>query len=244
MSLLEHEVAGGGPELLLLHAGIADMRMWDPQWHALAERFRVLRCDLRGFGGSAPPTEPYSHVDDLVALLRHVDFAAPAVIGASFGGKVAIDLATAYPDLVPALVLAAPALADHEWSAETERLAAEEEKALERGDVDAALEAGLRMWLADGSLREVVAPMMRRALELELSAEAEEIEPAAPELADLRARTLVLTGDRDLPDFRAIAERIAAEAADTRAEELAGAGHLLTLEQPEEFLRRALEFLA
>ncbi|MEX2195648.1 MAG: alpha/beta hydrolase [Thermoleophilaceae bacterium] len=243
MTVLHHEPAGAGRELLLVHAGVADMRMWEPQWGALAERFRVLRCDLRGFGGSPPGDAPYSHVGDLVELLDHVGFRSPAVIGASYGGKVAIDLALAEPERVSALVLAAPALADHDWSEQAEAFDAAEEEALERGDIDAAVELNLRTWVGVEALHETVAPMTRRAFELQLDAGAEELEPPAARLAGLRAPTLVLVGDRDLPDFGAIAQRIAAEAPGARTDVLPGAAHLLTMERPGEFLTRALAFL-
>lgn len=213
--------------------------MWDAQWPALAARFRVLRCDLRGFGGSPIGDAPYSNVDDLVELLDQAGFAAPAVIAASFGGKVAIDLALAHPERVSALVLAAPALADHDWSEQAEAFDAAEEEALERGDLDAAVELNVRTWRLD----DAALPMLRRALELQLAAQAEEIEPPPARLSELLAPALVLVGDRDLPDFPAIARRIAAEAPDARAEEVPGAAHLLTIERPDEFLRLALAFL-
>lgn len=220
------------------------MRMWDPQWEALCARHRVLRCDLRGFGASPPPAEPWSHVDDLVALLDATGMASVAVVGASFGGAVAIDLALAHPERVRALVLAAPALAGHDWSEAAEAFDAAETEALARGDLDAAVELNLRTWIADPAVRAAVEPMTRRALELQLAAEAEPAEPPPPDLSRLAAPALVLYGDRDLPDFGEIARRIAAEAPDARAEALPGAGHLLTLERPDAFLRRALAFLA
>lgn len=242
--MLHHELAGSGRELLLVHAGVADMRMWQPQWAELTARFRVLRCDLRGFGGSPLDGLPYSHAADLVELLDHVGFERPAVIGASFGGKVAIDLALEHPELVSALVLAAPPLADHDWSDQAEAFAAEEEQALERGDIDAAVEINVRTWVGMEALQDTVGAMTRRGFELQLDGGAEEIEPPAARLGELRVPALVLVGDGDLPDFGAIARRIAAEAPEARAEVVAGAAHLLTMEQPGEFLRRALDYLA
>src|SRR5690606_11396205 len=50
---LYYEVAGSGPALVLIHAGIADCRMWDEQFAALAARYRVVRYDQRGYGQSS-----------------------------------------------------------------------------------------------------------------------------------------------------------------------------------------------
>ena len=56
---LHHEVAGSGPAVLLLHAGVGDSRIWDPQFRALTGEFTVIRCDLPGFGRSPLPDEPW-----------------------------------------------------------------------------------------------------------------------------------------------------------------------------------------
>ena len=52
---LHVERTGSGPDVVLIHAGIADSRMWDPQWAAWKTRFALTRLDLRGFGRSGPP---------------------------------------------------------------------------------------------------------------------------------------------------------------------------------------------
>ena len=63
---LYYEVAGAGAPVALAHGFTLDHRMWDEQFSALAERYRVVRYDLRGFGRSEQPTDaPYAHHDDL-----------------------------------------------------------------------------------------------------------------------------------------------------------------------------------
>ncbi len=71
--VISYDVAGHGPDVLLLHSGVCDRRMWDPQWPALSERFRVVRPDLRGFGETPLTPGRFSHADDVVALLDHLD---------------------------------------------------------------------------------------------------------------------------------------------------------------------------
>jgi pimeloyl-ACP methyl ester carboxylesterase len=85
---LFYEIAGGGPPLTLLHGFSLDTRMWDDQCAALAQRYRVLRYDARGFGRSAVPTaERYSHAEDLRALLGYLEIAYTALIGFSLGSR-------------------------------------------------------------------------------------------------------------------------------------------------------------
>ena len=69
MSDLYVEQAGAGSPVVLLHEGIGDSRMWEPQWAAYAERFHVVRFDMRGFGQSPPAIGSFSLSGDLVELL-------------------------------------------------------------------------------------------------------------------------------------------------------------------------------
>ena len=95
------------PDVLLLHAGIADSRMWEPQRIALeAAGRRVLAPDLRGFGSRPLETGPFSYVDDVTSLLS----GPTDVVGCSLGGRIALELALGRPELVARLVLFAPGL--------------------------------------------------------------------------------------------------------------------------------------
>ena len=92
---------------LLLHAGIADSRMWHDQQTPLgAAGFDVLAPDLRGFGERPMGSEPFSHARDVEALLD----GPTVVVGSSLGGRVALELAVLRPDLVERLVLIAPGM--------------------------------------------------------------------------------------------------------------------------------------
>ena len=100
-------------DVLLLHAGIADRRMWAPQIDALeAAGHRVLAPDLPGFGDAAlePPTVDY------VAFAVDLLDGPAAIVGCSFGGRVALEIAGSRPDLVRRLVLVAPGLGSTAWS--------------------------------------------------------------------------------------------------------------------------------
>jgi pimeloyl-ACP methyl ester carboxylesterase len=100
-------------EVLLLHAGIADRRMWESQVAALeAAGHSVLAPDLPGFGDA--PLEPgtIAYVDHAVSLLER-----PAhIVGCSFGGRIALELAVVRADLVEHLVLIGAGLGSWEWS--------------------------------------------------------------------------------------------------------------------------------
>jgi 3-oxoadipate enol-lactonase len=246
--------------LLLLHAGVADSRMWNPIRSRLERGRRVLAPDLLGYGERPLPQGEYSDVDELVVLLDGEGIQRAVVVGASFGGRVAIDLALSHPRRVAALVLAAPGLSGWDWSAETRAFGAHEDELLEKGDVEAAVALNVRTWVdgrgrgpgdVDPAVRELVADMQRRAFELLLDAYAAEPQPherlleppAATRLGELTAPTLVVVGDLDVPDFPRIADRLAAEAPRARVVTLNGVAHLPALERPELFGELVLAFL-
>jgi len=95
----------GTPPLLLIHAGVATLRMWDAQIAALAEHHYVVRYDTRGFGQTETTATPFSDVLDAVAVIDHLGLASVTVIGASRGGRIALDLALDAADRVRAVAV-------------------------------------------------------------------------------------------------------------------------------------------
>ena len=257
---LAYDLSGDGFPVVLVHAGVGDRRLWDPQAGVFAEQYLVVRPDLRGFGESPLPGGPFSYVDDLNALLDHLGIDRAALVGNSFGGKVVIDFALAHPDRVAALVLVDSALSGHESWAASEAFDEEEDALLDAGRLDDAVELNLRTWV-DGTgrdaaevpedLRRRVAEMQRRAFEIVVPAfEASPppgpvgwVEPpAATRLGEIGAPALVVVGSYDVEEFRAISDRLAEEIPGARKAVLPAA-HLPALERPDEFNRLVLDFL-
>ena len=257
MTDLYVEQAGEGPPVVLIHEGIADSRMWEPQWVTWSKRFRMVRFDMRGFGQSPPMVGTFSLAGDLVALLESLELGPAALIGVSLGGGVAMETAIARPDLVSRLVVVAPGLRGFDMSDETKAGWEEEEAALERGDVDAAVEVNMRMWVdgpsrspdeVDPEVRSKVAEMQRRAIEIYLEAgEDGQPQPLAEDwgdrLGEISVPTLVVVGDLDRPEMLEIADRLEAEIPNARRVTIEGAAHVPSMERPDEFDRIVLEFL-
>ncbi len=211
-------------------------------------RRRVTRLDLRGFGRSDLPEGTYSHAGDVLAVLDALGIERAALVGASFGGRVALDLAASQPDRVPGLVLADAGLPDHAWSAEIQAFGAAEDEAIEAGDLDAAAEVNVDFWLPSASepVRAAIREQQRNAFALQVGRDDEEVlltDDLTARLGTVDVPTLVLVGERDYADFHAIADRLAAELPDTRRATISGAGHLPSLEQPEAFDAVVLPFL-
>lgn len=136
-----------GPALLLIHAGIADRRMWDAQVAEFAGTHRVIRFDLRGFGESSAPADPYANYEDARGLLDALTVDRAVVIGDSMGGEVALDLTLAYPDRVAGLVLVSTRAGSTMVSPELERMWNEADEAFEQGDIERATAIEVDGWI-------------------------------------------------------------------------------------------------
>ena len=245
-----------GLPLVFLHAGVADGRMWQPQWEAFAEKHPRLRYDRRGFGQShTQHAMPYSRTADLLAVLDRVGLQRSVLVGCSQGGRVALDLAIARPDRVAALVLVAPAVngaPTPELQGAVKALSEGADAACEAGNLDAANQLEAQLWL-DGP----GAPRGRvggdaRALFLEMNG----IVLAAPDpgtavdepsawvrLEQIGRPTLVVWGDLDLPHLQDRCAALVQRIPGARGRLLAGTAHLPNLEEPARFNAALAEFL-
>ncbi|HUQ22920.1 MAG TPA: alpha/beta hydrolase [Gaiellaceae bacterium] len=235
-------------DVLLLHAGIADRRMWKPQVEALeAAGHRTVAPDLPGFGEATLE----AGVVDYLAFARAQLSGAAAVVGCSFGGRIALELAVAEPDVVERLVLIGAGLGSWDWSDTAQAGFAEEEEALERGELAAAASQQARMWLTphtDPDVRELTEAMVLRSYEQQLPVEGQ-VQASWPDvsaesrLGEIDVPTLIVVGTEDLEDITAMAAKLVAEIPGARLATIEGAGHLPSLERPDEVNRLLLEFL-
>ena len=188
-----YEDLGEGTAVVLIHAGVADSRMWDGVFEALAERFHAIRFDIRGFGRSAMTPGRFSHHHDLESLLDHLAVSRASLVGCSFGGQIAIDFAIVHPDRVRSLALVSAGIGGREPSEQINQLKLEP--------------------------------------------------PAIGRLGEIRAPTLVIVGDRDLPELIEAGDRLASEIPNARKVVFPGVARLVSMERPERFLDVVTEFL-
>jgi 3-oxoadipate enol-lactonase len=262
---LSYDMAGQGPAVVLLHSSVCDRRMWDAQWQALADAgYQVVRCDFRGHGQTPADAGEYSDAGDVLELLDELGIQRAALVASSFGGRVALEAAARRPDRVTALALLCPGMPGHEPSSELRAFGAREDAFLDVGDVSAAVELNLDTWLgpqADERVREKVRVMQRHAFEIQLAAdeaaqarasEASDEGPVSPApapatepvLGTIEAPCLAVGGAHDVADFRRIAARLPQLLPGARHIELDWAGHLPSLERPDETTALLRGFLA
>ncbi len=253
---LYYEVEGDGYPLLLLHAGIADSRMWDEQFPIFAQHYRTISYDLRGFGQTRWETGTFAAFEDPVALFSALGVQKAHVLGISFGAKIALDFTLVHPELVASLILVAPSVGGEEPSEQIRRFFQEEDALVEQGDLQGATELNLRLW-ADGPQRtpEQVNPTVRqRVYEMQYhaftvpmpeDADEQELEPPAiTRLAEVRVPTLIIVGDLDLPEKLDLSKQLATSISGAKLEVIAGAAHMVSMEQPQRFNDIVLDFLS
>lgn len=249
-----YEVAGSGDALVLVHAGIADGRMWDEQFELLAQDYIVVRYDRRGFGKTKMVAGDFSQHADLYALLKFLKLERATLLGCSQGGKTVLDLTLEHPLMVNALVLVASAVGGFAFPGAPSKLLEELEEAESLGDLERVNELELRLWVdgphrapeqVDQRVRERVREMNLIALRTPagLGRELQLEPPAAGRLEEIRVPTLVVIGNLDTPKTQAAARLLAEKISGARKVSIEGTAHLPNMEQPEEFNRHVLEFL-
>lgn len=252
---LHYEVSGEGSPLVLVHAGIADLRMWDPQVDAFSPHYRTIRYDMRGFGRSQMVPGPYAHHDDLRALLDALDVERASLVGCSMGGGAILDFALENPRRVDSLVLVGAAVGGFEHDGEPPEEWDEIVAADEAGDLERVSELEVRMWVdgpgrgpdvVDPVVRDLVREMNLIALQneaLNLGEERDLEPPAATRLSEIQAPALILVGDKDQPRTLAAADLLASDLPNARKAVMPDTAHLPNMERPDEFDHLVLNFL-
>lgn len=239
------------PVVTLLHSLATSGDLWAAEAAALSRRYRVLRVDARGHGGSDVPAEPYVFDDlvaDVVALWDALGIGRSAVIGLSMGGMTAFGLALRHPERV-ARILAADCRADAPdfframWDARR--------KLLDEQGMEAVAEVTLPTWLSEAT-RANRADLVARVRAMILATDPDGYRRATTalqlldykrSLAEIRVPATLVVGAQDGPhpaEMRAIADLIQG----ARFVEIAGAAHLANLERPEAFMDAITTFLA
>ncbi len=247
--------AGAGPAVVLLHAGVADHRMWRDQITALQDRCQVIAYDRREFGRTDSPDEPFRHIDDLVVVLDRLGVDGAILVGCSQGGRVAIDFALAHPNRVRALVLVSTAITGAPSAPVppgVEALSDALDAAEDAGDLDRVNAIEAHLWL-DGPLspegrvagppRDLFLDMNGIALR-KLEIPKEQFPPDAYDrISALTMPVLLISGDLDFDYVRARHAHLAQSLPDVRSVEMSGTAHLPNLEQPAAFNGHLLGFL-
>lgn len=244
---------GAGLPVLLVHGFPLDGTLWQPQLDELADEYRVIAPDLRGFGESAPGAEVTmeQYADDLGALLDELEIDQVVLAGLSMGGYIAFAFHRKYPDRVLGLVLV-----DTRPQADTDQVRANRvataTKVKEQGatvladDMLSKLLSPATVNNKPNLVRTVHAMMSRQPVPGIVAAlQAMAARPdSRPMLGGISVPTLIVVGADDTITPVADAEAMVEAIPGAELVIIPQAGHLSNLEQPEAFNQALRTFIA
>ena len=249
---IEYDVQGEGPWVVMSHSLACASAMWDEQTQALKGRYKVLRFDTRGHGGSDAPAEAYTLdmlADDLHGLLGKLGVGSPHFVGLSMGGMIGMTYAVKYPRAFKSLVLCdtssrIPPEAKPVWA---ERI----QIATEQG-MEPLVEPTLKRWFTEpflakrSSVIERVADMIRKTPARGYVGCCHAIPQIdlTDRLGAITCPVQVIVGDKDVGTPVAMAEAIHRAIPNSELVIIPDASHLSNLEQPAAFNAALLKFLA
>ena len=250
---------GAGPPILLVHAGVADLRAWDAMVAPLvAAGYRVIRYDARGYGRSTTEDVAFSPRDDLRAVMDARGADRAALVGNSRGGALAFDTAIESPERVVAVVGVAAGVGGFDGGETPEEQAIfEAYEAVDRAepfDAVALTDFETAVW-GDGPgqpagrlradaralLTEMNGPLNDPA---RMKGREIKLDPVANErLAELRCPVLAIGGALDFSDVTATARHLETDAPDVRAVIWDDVAHMIGMEQPDRLAATIVSFL-
>jgi pimeloyl-ACP methyl ester carboxylesterase len=255
---LYYEMAGDGDTLVLGHAGFVDSRMWDAQWDAFTQKYRVIRFDMRGYGKSDPAEGPRTRRYDLAQLLDHLQVERAALLGCSLGGEIMIDFVLEHPEMASALITVSSTPSGFQLQGDPPPHLFEMITALQQGDTARASELQIRLWV-DGPYRqpEQLNPGVRqRAAEMNLlsvrmntwsAADSHPLNPLDPpaigRLSAIHVPALIMAGALDHPEVLRAADVMTDAIKGAKKHIFSHSAHLPNMEEPEEFTQVVLSFL-
>ncbi len=255
---LVYEIAGEGETLVLAHAGFLDSGMWDQQFKAFGQHYRVIRYDMRGFGKSDALDGPVARREELYQLLKHLEVNSAYLVGCSMGGEMMIDFAIEHPEKVLGLVTVNSTPSGFEMQGEPPAEILEMIDAMQKGDLERMSEMQMRIWIdgpfrqpeqVDSSVRKVASQMNQIPVRNHTWAVADGEPanplqpPAAQQLQNVHAPTLVVVGSLDNPEILRAADVMVAGIEGAQKAVVEGAAHIPSMEKPTEFNRIVLDFL-
>ena len=249
---INYTIEGEGPWLTMSHSLACDLHMWDEEAKRLSERYKVLRYDTRGHGGSSAPAGAYTLellADDLQAMLQALEVKSTHFVGLSMGGMIGQTYALKYPGTFKSLALCDtssryPAAAANVW---VERI-----KTVESQGMEPLVESTLARWLTEPFRKarpDVVAKVANMIRSTPVPGYVgcchaiPKIDLTA-RLGEIHCPTVVIVGKDDAGTPVAMAEDIHRAMPGSKLVIIPDAAHLSNLEQPEAFNQALDAFLA
>lgn len=250
---LAYRSAGSGPPLVLLHGLWADSRWWRLQLEGLADPFTVIAWDAPGCGSSSDPPADYGlagYADAVARLIGALRIDRPHIVGLSFGGALAIEVARRHPHLPRSLVLAS---AYAGWAGSLAPDVVEARLARVLAEADRPPEEWVAGYIPGFFARPVAPELVAEVTDIMLDVRSAGITHMARAIAaadlrdavaDISAPTLLLYGERDERSPLDVARDLHIRIPHAELVVLPGVGHASNIEAPAAFNEAVRRFLS
>jgi 3-oxoadipate enol-lactonase len=247
------EYAGSGEIVIFLHGIGGNRRNWRDQIPAFAEHFKAVAWDARGYGDSDDyegPLDFRSYADDVVRVFDHFGVARGTIVGLSMGGRIAMDFAARYPQRLKSLVLCDTHKGFGGFSEEKKAafIAARKEPLVNGKEPKDIAGPVARTLIGPKASQEAFDALVDSMTRLHKESYIKSIEATVrmdvrSDLGTIKVPTLVVVGGADRLTTVEMAQEMAAEIPGAELAVIADAGHLVNIEEPEQFNRLVIGFL-
>jgi 3-oxoadipate enol-lactonase len=246
-----YETCGSGPQaIVLIHDGVINSASFDDMWPILCRDFRVVRYDRRGYGKSPAAKAPYSAQDDLAAVIAAAQFDHASLAGFSFGGGLAVSYAILHPEQVDRLVISGAAINGFTVSKHFNDRNMHIGLPMIIGDFDGVIaNARKDPWLmaaGHAAARDKAVALIRASpqdFKHQLNDRMKGWPSDIVRLPELKAPTLILEGEWDIPDVHAMAGAAQVLIPGSKRIVVKDTGHLMQLEHPKEIAELIADFV-
>jgi 3-oxoadipate enol-lactonase len=243
-----YEISGSGPTIVLIHDGLIHREVWDAQFSYFSKDYRVVRYDRRGYGRSSPATGKYSNIEDLYTLFTHLKIDRACLIGASSGGRLAIDFVLSYPQKASSLILVGAVVGGFSYTKHFNTRGGHLPSDLKDDQEESLYYASddpYEIYYENTAVRNKIIELVKnnpiRIYGSQINASQKT--PAYKRLNEINIPVLILCGEFDIPDVHAHAGAINAGISNSRRIIIPKSGHIIPMDQPDLFNEIVANFL-
>ena len=250
-----YEIKGEGTPIIFLHGFACDTRTWDYQFDVFAKDYKAIRYDFRGFGKSSLPDtiNPYSHIKDLTALLEFLELDNVIIVAHSMGGKDALEFTFNNPDRVDALIFAEGAASIRGFNNQpgSKEVGMMFEKVFSAEGPEEGKDVLMQIDVFKSALTNPKSEKIFRQMVMDYSGWSweghknlkEKYKPIKFEdLSNIQIPVLLINGELSHDHYHQTMQKMHDNLPNSKLVVLKNAGHMLGLENPEQFNQKVLSF--
>ena len=250
---LYYKKCGVGDPAILIHGSCLNLEMWNDSFDVLAHQSQIIAYDQRGYGKSILPSPKiYSHENDLNTLYENLNLEKKVnLIGLSSGAEIAVDFYLKFPNKVNSLILVSPAISGMPENDETTDIDHKILETINLGENEQTVQLAYRHPVFLPAINNTRCNSLLREIIKNHDFQTTTNNPPTPssltaysKLKEIKVPTLVILGENDLNYFHMVSNILVRGISKSVLRTVTDSGHMVNMEQPDEFNKILLKFLA